>query len=187
MSPPRRAGDCHRTAGRYGPDLDKVPSTCPLCKPELGPILYEGRSWRLVLNWNQRLLGMTFLAVIRHVEEVSGLTFDEWIELLQLIRRVTTGIEAIFAPDHWNMSFLMNKDRHVHLHLIPRYAAPREFAGSRFDDRAFGRPLDLLLPDYLMASSQSWPRQFVKLCPEFRGSSPDLDDKSQRDLESRIQ
>lgn len=33
-----------------------------------------------------------------------------------------------------NYSFLMNLDRHIHLHVIPRYVGTRELAGATFSD-----------------------------------------------------
>ena len=43
-------------------------------------------------------------------------------------------LRSAFAPDQFNYAFLQNQDRHVHLHVIPRYAAPREVSGVVFDD-----------------------------------------------------
>lgn len=49
--------------------------------------------------------------------------------------------------------------------VIPRYAAPREFAGVRFDDPAFGRPLDFIsevrLPDGIFAELAASIREAV--------------------------
>ena len=39
-----------------------------------------------------------------------------------------------FQPDHFNYAFLQNQDRHVHCHVIPRYAGTRRFAGMEFTD-----------------------------------------------------
>ena len=46
----------------------------------------------------------------------------------------TARLRHAFAPDHYNYAFLQNQDRHVHLHVIPRYAASRSIAGVTFDD-----------------------------------------------------
>jgi diadenosine tetraphosphate (Ap4A) HIT family hydrolase len=43
-------------------------------------------------------------------------------------------VRQTFAADHFNYSFLMNADRHVHLHVIPRYAGTRDLAGVVFSD-----------------------------------------------------
>jgi diadenosine tetraphosphate (Ap4A) HIT family hydrolase len=34
--------------------------------------------------------------------------------------------------------FLMNLDRHVHLHVVPRYRTARTYAGEVFDDPDYG-------------------------------------------------
>jgi diadenosine tetraphosphate (Ap4A) HIT family hydrolase len=107
---------------------------CSLCDPTLGPVLSESRHWRLVLNHNQNLLGKCFLVLRRHLEAVPQLTVDEWLEVYQQLGQTTALLTAAFAPDHFNYAFLQNQDRHIHLHIIPRYAAVRHFAGLVFED-----------------------------------------------------
>ena len=108
--------------------------TCSLCDPALAPVLAESAYWRLVLNNNQNLLGKCFLTLRRHTESVSSLTPAEWTDLHEQIVRTTRLLTLAFAPDHFNYVFLQNQDRHVHLHLIPRYATSRIFGGNTFDD-----------------------------------------------------
>jgi diadenosine tetraphosphate (Ap4A) HIT family hydrolase len=48
--------------------------------------------------------------------------------------RVTLALTAAFQPNHFNYAFLQNQDQQVHLHIIPRYAASRTFAGETFED-----------------------------------------------------
>jgi len=86
-----------------------------------------------VLNHNQNLLGKCFLAMRRHVEELHNITEDEWLELRWKITAATNALALAFAPDHFNYAFLQNQDRHVHLHVIPRYASARTFAGRQFE------------------------------------------------------
>lgn len=50
------------------------------------------------------------------------------------MEQATAALRSLFAPDHFNYAFLQNQDRHVHLHVIPRYAAERSFAGEVFTD-----------------------------------------------------
>ena len=52
-----------------------------------------------------------------------------------------------------NYAFLQNLDRHVHLHVIPRYAAPREFEGERFEDRAW--------PDHYPVPGKPMPERWL--------------------------
>lgn len=110
---------------------------CSLCDPGLGPVLHESRHWRLVLNRNQDLLGKCFLALRRHVEAVPELTAGEWQELHVQVRLATDALRTAFSPDHVNYVFLQNQDRHVHLHIVPRYAGERRIAGLVFDDPGY--------------------------------------------------
>jgi diadenosine tetraphosphate (Ap4A) HIT family hydrolase len=107
---------------------------CSLCDPTLGPVLSESTHWRLVLNHNQNLLGKCFLVLHRHPEAVPQLTAEEWLQLHQQLGQTTAMLTAAFVPDHFNYAFLQNQDRHIHLHIIPRYRESRQFAGLVFED-----------------------------------------------------
>ena len=108
---------------------------CDLCRSGLQTsILREAEHWRTAVNRNQNLLGKLIIVLRRHLEEVAALTPEEWSELASELRWASGRLRAAFSPDHFNYAFLQNQDRHVHLHVIPRYAAPRELAGLTFDD-----------------------------------------------------
>jgi diadenosine tetraphosphate (Ap4A) HIT family hydrolase len=108
---------------------------CLLCQGRLEtPVIRESRRWLVFINRNQNLLGKTIIALRRHEEDVAAVTLEEWAELQHEVRWVTKRLQQAFAPDHFNYSFLMNADRHVHLHVIPRYVGTRELAGVEFAD-----------------------------------------------------
>jgi|SRR5579859_170054 len=90
--------------------------------------------WEVWLNVHQNLLGKLVIVLKRHEEQVTRLSAAEWLELHAQAQRTTERLRRAFAPDHFNYAFLQYQDRHVHLHVIPRYAAPREVSGSIFDD-----------------------------------------------------
>jgi diadenosine tetraphosphate (Ap4A) HIT family hydrolase len=108
--------------------------SCPLCSPLRTPVLDESEHWRVALNLNQNLLGKTIVVLARHEEDVASLVPEEWETLHGVVARHIARLRAAFAPDHVNYAFLQNQDRHVHLHVIPRYASPRTVAGVQFDD-----------------------------------------------------
>ena len=110
---------------------------CSLCDQGLGPVFSESKHWRAVINRNQNLLGKCFLALRRHVELVEELSSAEWMDLHQQVVLVTQALRREFEPDHFNYAFLQNQDRHVHLHVIPRYAKPRTFGGRVYEDRGW--------------------------------------------------
>jgi len=124
---------------------------CPLCSSDLAPTIATSAYWRLILNHNQNLLGKCFLVLRRHAEAIPELTAEEWNDLYQQIARSTRMLVAAFSPDHFNYAFLQNQDRHVHLHIIPRYANSRIYMGQSFVDRDY--PAHYSVP----AANQSLP------------------------------
>jgi diadenosine tetraphosphate (Ap4A) HIT family hydrolase len=127
-------------------------------------VIVRQPSWQLVLNHNQNLLGKCFLALTRHEERVARLTPPEWIDLHPLVIATTAALQQAFQPDHFNYAFLQNQDRHIHMHIIPRYAQPRTFASLAFDDPdypghyAVPAPQRHLPPDVLATLEQQLRR-----------------------------
>jgi diadenosine tetraphosphate (Ap4A) HIT family hydrolase len=97
-------------------------------------VIHETRHWRVAINRNQNLLGKLIVVLRRHEEDVARLDEGEWGELRDEIRWATDRLSAAFAPDHFNFAFLQNQDRHVHLHVIPRYAGGRRIEDVDFSD-----------------------------------------------------
>lgn len=99
--------------------------------------------WHIVVNHNQNYLGKVMLVLRRHATDPTALTLEEQSELWSLLAQVKNALAGAFQPDHFNYAFLMNLDAHVHMHVIPRYAAAREFAGITFEDGRLGEHYDL--------------------------------------------
>jgi diadenosine tetraphosphate (Ap4A) HIT family hydrolase len=120
------------------PSESVMTESCFLCQRRFEtPVVRESPLWLTVINRNQDRLGKTFISLRRHEEDVAALTPAEWAELRDEIRWVTARVRQAFAPDHFNYSFLMNRDAHVHLHVIPRYVGRRELAGVVITDAAY--------------------------------------------------
>ncbi len=114
---------------------------CPLCPP-VRPVVAENEHWRLVLNENQATLGRVYFALKRHETDAAALAPDEVLSLWQFAGQAKRALENVFAPDHFNYLFHMNLTPHVHMHIYPRYQAPRAFAGQTFTDMHFGDHYD---------------------------------------------
>lgn len=110
---------------------------CNLCEG-LRHVVERGALWTLALNRNQNLLGKSVLVLNRHRERVPDLTAEEWADLHPYAARATAALDGLFAPDAYNFAFLMNLDAHVHLHVVPRYASPREWRGEAYGDPHYG-------------------------------------------------
>src|SRR5687768_8155344 len=78
------------------------------------------------------------LVLRRPCASVAGLEAEEWADAHRWLQRTCAAVDRLFSPDLYNHCFLMNQDRQVHLHLVPRYAGPREWEGETFDDPHWG-------------------------------------------------
>jgi diadenosine tetraphosphate (Ap4A) HIT family hydrolase len=121
---------------------------CEICDafgPEIGSFQY----WRVAVNRDQNYLGKCIVALRRHEEDFLALNAEEREEMWEAARAVRDALARCFAPDHFNYQVLGNSVRHVHMHLTPRYTAPREFAGMTFTDEHWGTwpfPIDHEVP-----------------------------------------
>jgi diadenosine tetraphosphate (Ap4A) HIT family hydrolase len=109
-------------------------SECVLCRPDLGPVVAESTYWRLVINFNQNYLGKCMWVLNRHCEHIADLLPPEWADLHPQIAKSRHVLTRAFSPDHFNHVFLQNQDRHVHMHIVPRYRSSRSFQGALFTD-----------------------------------------------------
>ncbi len=112
-------------------------TVCNPCKG-LRQVVERGEFWTLALNRNQNLPGKSVLVLNRHGERVSDLTAEEWASLHPYATRVTSALDGLFSPDLYNFAFLINQDKHVHLHIVPRYASPRRWRGGTYTDPHYG-------------------------------------------------
>ena len=95
--------------------------------------------WSVSLHPNQGFLGRC--AVWRNREDALDLTDatpKEQRELFFILNELRKAIEKVFQPDLLNYAFLGNEKRHLHGHIIPRYAKAKEFAGTTFTDKLYG-------------------------------------------------
>ena len=115
---------------------------CSLCPPAPESVIAEREHWTLVLNDNQATLGRVFFSLNRHETDAAALTPDELADLWQFLRDTRAVLRVLFSPDHFNILFHMNLTPHVHMHLFPRYAAPREFHGLTWTDDHYGDHYD---------------------------------------------
>jgi len=104
------------------------------------------------------------LALRRHVESPTKLRPDEWPELLGSIQEARDLLARAFHPDHFNFAFLGNVERHLHLHVLPRYASGRVVIGLTFTDP--GYPGHYALVD----TGQLADDQLERLATEIRSS-----------------
>ncbi len=94
--------------------------------------------------WSLRPLAATLGAGVisaRHYKpHFSDMSATECAELSTVVKEVESRLKAAFQYDKINYLMLMMNDPHVHMHVIPRYATPRDFADSTWTDDNWPKP-----------------------------------------------
>jgi diadenosine tetraphosphate (Ap4A) HIT family hydrolase len=128
---------------------------CQICDAPPSSDLWSSPHWRVFIARDQDYLGKCIVALRRHEEDFLSLTQDERQDMWEAARSVRDSLLRCFAPDHFNYQVLGNSVRHVHMHLTPRYTAPREFGGRTFTDNHWG--------NWPFPAEQDTPEEFLKL------------------------
>jgi ATP adenylyltransferase len=149
-------------AGEGGHD----PAQCVFCRlAESGEpsvdnlVVWRGTKVFVVLNAYPYASGHVLALPLRHVGSLSELTEAESAELWAAAQEAVAAIEAAYDPDGLNMGANLGRaagaglPSHVHLHVLPRWAADTNFmtaiAGAR------------VIPETLQVAwkklSEAWP------------------------------
>lgn len=105
--------------------------------------LAEYRHWTVMLREDQPTLGSLVLCVRGDHRRMSAVPAEAYAELARVTADIEAALHAAFAFDRINWLVLMMRDPQVHFHVLPRYAAPRRFAGRDFADPGWPKPPDL--------------------------------------------
>ena len=105
--------------------------------------LAEYAYWRVLISPRAYTLGNCVLVLKRHIATFAVVTPLEWVEYGKIVGGLERALIKAFACDRVNYIALMMVDRHVHTHVIPRYASSRVFAGTEWKDEGWPYPPQL--------------------------------------------
>src|SRR6266566_8204819 len=106
-------------------------------------LLREYENWVVLLRPEQVTAGSLILACKLEATKMSDVSQDAFSELSRITGEMEKVLQKVFAYDKINYLLLMMVDKHVHFHVLPRYADPREVFGVEFKDASWPRPPDL--------------------------------------------
>jgi diadenosine tetraphosphate (Ap4A) HIT family hydrolase len=106
-------------------------------------LLHEYRSWVVLLRPSQPTLGSLVLACKEEAISLGSVSGAAYAELATATADLERALRQAFDFRRINYLALMMVDPHVHFHVIPRYAEPRDFEGARCEDAAWPKPPDL--------------------------------------------
>lgn len=107
--------------------------------------IYDTKYWEIVLASEQYYFGRCVVVLKRECGELSGLTNEEFLDLLEIIKKFEGIMKKEFGATMFNWTCLMNdayKETNdempqVHFHVRPRYKNKVEFTGVTFEDEGF--------------------------------------------------
>jgi len=124
---------------------------CRMCSPST-PIIKKLKFWTIMLSDNQSLIGRCWIVHNGHIENLMDTSEEERKELWEAADDLQDALNELLKPDMFNYAVIGCKDKHIHIHVIPRYAVPTMWSGQRFDDHLWGQA--------------PWPSIMRELTPE---------------------
>jgi ATP adenylyltransferase len=115
------------------------PQECIFCthpaadNDEATHIVERGERCFVMLNAYPYNNGHVMVAPYEHVPSIEDLGAPELAELMSLAQRTLAALRAAYGPDGYNLGINQGKiagagfDEHVHLHVVPRWAADTNF------------------------------------------------------------
>lgn len=85
-------------------------------------------------------LGAGILSLNRFADSFGEITAEEGADLAVMTRHIESRLGEVFSPQKMNYIMLMMVDSHLHFHVLPRYAADKEFAELLWVDSGWPTP-----------------------------------------------
>ncbi len=96
-------------------------------------IVYRGAKNFIILNRYPYTSGHVMIVPYAHVAELAGCDAETLSEMMALARRVEIALTKTYQPDGINLGMNLGRaagagvDKHVHLHVLPRWFGDTNF------------------------------------------------------------
>jgi len=96
--------------------------------------------WIWQVHDNQCYLGRMIFVLDRPCKgDLSDLSLEELLSLMENIKLYKAFLSTLFSPDKWNFCQLGNEWPQLHIHVVPRYKSPRIWQNKLFIDKNWGK------------------------------------------------
>jgi ATP adenylyltransferase len=133
----------------------RAPGRCVLCAaPNAGDdrgqlVLHRADHGYLILNAYPYASGHLMAVVYRHIATLAEATGEELAELMTLVARATTLLDAEYRAEGFNVG--LNQGRaagagiadHLHLHVVPRWTGDANFVAVVGEVRVLPEALEV--------------------------------------------
>ncbi len=126
-----QATDAERHGDEQGCVFCRIAMSGPP-RPDNG-VVHMGARCFVVLNAYPYASGHLLVLPIRHVEDMAGLTDGEADELWAATRTAMVALQSAYTPQGINLGANLGRaagagiPRHLHLHIVPRWAGDTNF------------------------------------------------------------
>ncbi len=96
-------------------------------------VVYRGRQNYLLLNIYPYTVGHLVITPYRHIDTLAAGESEELAEMMELTRRAETALRNVYRPQGLNIGMNIGKSAgagvagHIHMHVLPRWAADSNF------------------------------------------------------------
>ena len=103
-----------------------------------------------VLNLYPYSNGHCLVVPNRHVADISKLTQEEYIELMELVRETKDLLQTAFNPHGFNVGMNLGATAgagipgHVHIHIVPRWQGDHNFMPVTADTKVISQSLSVI-------------------------------------------
>ena len=110
-------------------------------------ILYRGQKNFIIMNSYPYNPGHLMIAPYRHVANMDELTDEELGEHFKMVAKSTRILRQVFKPDGFNIGINLGRiagagiDKHIHTHIVPRWAGDTNFMPVMADTRVINEAL----------------------------------------------
>ena len=104
--------------------LEKIPKEkCFICKNQIDDedIIFENDKFVAFLDLYPPTKGYTILAIKKHIEDITELSEDEYIEFQKILFQISKAIKKAFNPKRICLLNSGGLLTHWHFHIIPMY------------------------------------------------------------------
>jgi ATP adenylyltransferase len=111
-------------------------------------VLHRGERCLVMLNAFPYNSGHLMVSSHRHVASIEHLEADELVELMALTQRSLRALREAYRPDGFNMGINEGEVAgagfagHIHLHVVPRWAADSNFMAVTGNTRVLPQSLE---------------------------------------------
>ena len=146
---------------------DKEKTGCIFCAGKDGTVdgeglvLHSGPMSIIMMNKFPYNNGHLLVAPVRHTPDLNGLSVEENLDLILMVRKALEILKKEMSPEGFNVGLNLGKiagagvEEHMHFHIVPRWSGDTNFMAVTGDVR--------VIPEHIQETYNKLKPYFEKL------------------------